>query len=272
MTPSSVASRLARQSTWTPWALALLLPCVVGFAHHPGAGRLQPARLGSRAGATLLGLGLGLAAEPMPRPRPRPPVRMTAPSSPDVPDIGRLLNDCWDNRTSASATDELDRLMRSSADRLNALSSGLPPSPPTPSQRSAGPPAAGVSAPIDASTVALLDNRRRRLSGELEAKHATEIANALKMARLWPSPKRQLAELLTVKSYMSGSSALSRHYYAQVVDVHEALGAPERAKAVRRQFGIAEASAGAGPSTEQGANPEMAKLLDLQIGGGDDAW
>ncbi|KAJ1634450.1 hypothetical protein T492DRAFT_836876 [Pavlovales sp. CCMP2436] len=62
--------------TFAPWALALLLPCVVGFAHHPGAGRLRPARLSSRA---LLGLGLGLAAEPMPR-LPRPPVRMTAPS------------------------------------------------------------------------------------------------------------------------------------------------------------------------------------------------
>jgi hypothetical protein len=193
-----------------------------------------------------------------------------------VPDVASLLQFDWDNRTSASATEELDRLMSSSADRLAALSSGLPPSPP-PSQRSTGPPAAGVAAPIDASTAVLLDNRRRRLSGELEAERATEIANALKMARLWPSPKRQLAELLTVKQYMSGRSALSRRYFAQLADVHEALGAPERAKALRRQAGIVEASAGAGPSAMPGANPEisanpeMAKLLDMQLGE-DDAW
>ena len=176
----------------------------------------------------------------------------------DMPDVS--LD--WSNKTRVSATDRLDAMLRASRDRLSALASDEP-AEPLERRRRVDP-----SPPDDpAETAALLANLRRRLAGELEIEHEAEIVDALKMARLWPSPKRQLDELLRVRPYLSfRRTPLSLRYHVALAAALDAVGQAERARAVRRQAGLAaNGDAITEGSTPAGSNPEMVKLFEMKL-------
>jgi hypothetical protein len=175
----------------------------------------------------------------------------------------------WSNKTRVSAIDRIDALLSASSNRLSALESGEPAEPLGLRRRRADP----LPPDDPADTDALLTNLRRRLAGELETEHESDIVEAIKMARLWPSPKRQLDELLRVRPYVSfRRTALSLRYHVVLAAAFDAVGQTERARTVRRQAGLdangAKIETEAG-STPAGSNPEMVKLFDMTM---PDAW
>lgn len=207
-------------------------------------------------------------AQPCARYTPRTRVRMIDQDLPDVSqemafDMPEVSLD-WSNKTTVSATNRIDALLSASRNRLSALESGEPVEL-LERRRRVDP------APPDdpAETAALLDNLRRRLAGELEIEHETDIVDAIKMARLWPSPKRQLDELLRVRTYVSFlRTPLSLRYHVALATAFDAVGQTERARTVRRQAGLAangDAISEASGSTPAGSNPEMVKLFDMTL-------
>lgn len=180
-----------------------------------------------------------------------------------------ILNIGWDNQTSASAASQLDALMSRSADRLNALGGGDLASASATPARGRRQEIARTAADDAVDTSAMLESRRRRLAGELEPEHEAEIRSALKMSALWPSAKRAIDELMSVRQYMSFHTPLAREYFARLAQLYEQAGSTERARAVRQAAGLDSAGGnglgGGAASDAEGGNPEMAKLLDLSL-------
>jgi len=188
---------------------------------------------------------------------------------PSMPALG--LDIGWDNQTSTSASSRLDSLMSRSAQRLSALASGDTPLGAPPSRRRpSGALGSPASADATVDTAAMLEMRRRRLAGELEVEHDADIRSVLKMAALWPSPKRAINELLTVQKFVSFRTPLSKEYHARLASLYEQSGSVERARAVRLAAGIDSGADGGNSGVYDGGsdgsgNPEMAKLLDMSI-------
>lgn len=169
------------------------------------------------------------------------------------------VNDAWDNTTSQTAASRIDAISARAAERLGPTTSAAP-------RRRGLRQHGALSNDAASDTQAMLDTRRKRLSGALEEEHREEINSALKMARLWPTAKGRLQELLRVRGYMSASTDLSRRYHEALAEAYAEAGSKERAKEIRRRYGLpqpAEPGPAAQSASSAPGNTEMSKLLDL---------